>query len=346
MESLESLQNVFSFLGYTAFTFNERNITVGQLIIVPLLIGILWYVIVKAAVRITLLMERREIEPNFVLIFRRMYYMLAFGLLLFTTLSFLNIPLIAFAFLTGALAIGVGFGAQNILNNFISGWILIWEQPIRIGDFLELEDVRGTVRSINTRSTLIRRIDGVHLLVPNSQLLENTVVNWTLVDRLVRSVVRVGVAYGSPAKKVAELMEKVANAHPSIIADPAPVVIFEDFGDNALIFDVYFWIDSFGEKDIDLRAIRSDVRFGIEEALNQHEIVIAFPQRDVHLDGNLTISRPGSGRKSGSQPLPGHEVDDDAGADDSHDAADEDKAQGRVHPGQPAHVHTEQPGDK
>ena len=130
----------------------------------------------------------------------RLYFIVGLLLLGFTTLALLNVPLGAFAFVSGAVAIGVGFGAQNIINNFISGWILMWEKPIRIGDFLELGDVMGNVETINTRSTLIRRTDGVHMLIPNSHLLENTVVNWTLIDKQARGMVRVGVAYGSPCK--------------------------------------------------------------------------------------------------------------------------------------------------
>ena len=206
-----------------------------------------------------------------------------------TALDLLGIPLAAFAFITGAIAIGVGFGAQNIINNFISGWILMWERPIKIGDFLEVGDARGTVESINTRSTRIRRIDGVHMLIPNSYLLENIVVNWTLVDRLTRTQVRVGVCYGSPVKRVAELLEQAVTEQEEVLTEPEPRVIFEDFGDNALVFDAYFWVNATADRD--LRVTRSNVRFRIEALLAENDIVIAFPQRDVHLDGAITINR-------------------------------------------------------
>jgi len=229
------------------------------------------------------------LDPDLILLFHRLYFIVCLLLLVFTTLAILNVPLGAFAFVSGAVAIGVGFGAQNIINNFISGWILMWEKPIRIGDFLEINDVKGTVETINTRSTRIRRVDGVHLLIPNSQLLENTVVNWTLVDRLARGQVRVGVAYGSPVKLVSQLIHQAAIDHELVLKDPDPLVIFEDFGDNALIFDLFFWINTEGERD--LRVIRSDLRFRIEELFAENGIVIAFPQRDIHLDGELKLSR-------------------------------------------------------
>ena len=128
------------------------------------------------------------------------------------------------------------------------------------------------------------------MLIPNSHLLENTVVNWTLVDNLARSEVKVGVAYGSPVKRVAELFQEVMETHPDVLADPEPVVFFEDFGDSALLFGGYFWVNAITERD--LRKIRSDLRFAIDEVFNDNDIVIAFPQRDVHLNGALTLHQP------------------------------------------------------
>ena len=191
-------------------------------------------------------------------------------------------PLTAFAFVSGAVAIGVGFGAQNIINNFISGWILLFEKPVRINDFIEINEHMGVVERIGNRSTRIRRTDGVHLLIPNSQMLERVVVNWTLIDEQIRTIVRVGVAYGSPIKKVAELVLQAVTEQAETQAEPAPRVVLEDFGDNAIIFDAYFWCEVGGERE--LRQIRSAIRFRIAELFHEHDIVISFPQRDVHLD--------------------------------------------------------------
>ncbi|MBT8098713.1 MAG: mechanosensitive ion channel, partial [Gammaproteobacteria bacterium] len=202
-------------------------------------------------------------------------------------LGMLGIPLTAFAFATGAIAIGVGFGSQNIINNFISGWILMAERPIRIGDFIEIDAWQGTVEVVGNRSTRIRRSDGVHLLVPNSQLLERTVVNWTLIDQEIRTTVRVGVEYGSPVRLVSELIMKAVTEASQVKSEPKPSVVFEDFGDNALAFDAYFWCDVAGEKV--LREIRSDIRFRICELFAENDIVVAFPQRDVHLDSKQPL---------------------------------------------------------
>jgi small-conductance mechanosensitive channel len=199
----------------------------------------------------------------------------------------LNIPVAALAFISGAVAIGVGFGAQNIINNLISGWILMSERPVRIGDFVEIDNSRGTVESIGNRSTRIRRIDGVHLLVPNSQMLERVVVNWTLVDRNFRTSVRVGVVYGSDVRLVQRLLMQVAAEQKEVLKEPGPIVVFEDFGDNALIFDLFFWCEATGERE--LRLVRSDMRFRIDEYFNANGVVIAFPQRDVHLYAKTPI---------------------------------------------------------
>jgi small-conductance mechanosensitive channel len=228
-----------------------------------------------------------KMRPDVVHVFKRIAFFTIFILIVLTALGLLGIPLTTFHFATGALAIGIGFGAQNIINNFISGWILMAERPIRIDDFIELDSATGVVEQVGNRSTRIRRSDGVHMLVPNSQLLERTVVNWTLVDREIRTTVRVGVAYGSPVLKVAELIKKAVAEQPESKAQPAPSVVFEDFGDNALIFDAYFWCDVGGEKA--LREIRSAIRFRISQFFDDNGIVIAFPQRDVHLDATKPL---------------------------------------------------------
>lgn len=223
-----------------------------------------------------------RLRPDVAHTIKRVAFFTLLVLVILTALSLLGVPLTAFAFATGAIAIGVGFGAQNIINNFISGWILMAERPIRIGDFIEIDNSMGTVELIGNRSTRIRRTDGVHMLVPNSRLLEQTVVNWVLVDKEIRTVVRVGVAYGSPVRRVADLIMEAVRAQSESKDEPAPTVVFEDFGDSALIFDAYFWCDVGGEKL--LRDIRSEIRFRITDLFAENDITIAFPQRDVHLD--------------------------------------------------------------
>ncbi len=258
-----------------------QSVVVGQIVLV-LLILIVGYLASKLVER---LIERRLAKTSVTADAAYALKRISFYALLVTVamlaLSLLRIPLTAFAFVSGAIAIGVGFGAQNIINNFISGWILMFERPVRIGDFIELDDQKGVVETIGNRSTRIRRTDGVHILVPNSQLLERKVVNWTLVDFDIRSIVRVGVAYGSPTKLVSQLMLQAIHENHAIKKSPEPQIIFEDFGDNSLVFDAYFWSEVRAERD--QRILRSQVRFRIDELFRQHGIVISFPQRDLHM---------------------------------------------------------------
>ncbi len=286
----ETLTLVKNFLSKDLFTLFDITFTSGDLIAIPLIYVVGIWLFKKLAHIATYRLRSSGASADTIHLFKRLFYIVAGAILIVTTLDVMNVPLTAFAFLSGAVAIGVGFGAQNIINNFISGWILMWERPIRIGDFLEVDGARGSVETINTRSTRIRRIDGVHMLIPNSKLLENTVVNWTLIDNLTRTSVRVGVAYGSDCKLVARLIEQATQQQEDILTEPKPVVIFDDFGDNALMFETFFWVNATKERD--LRVIRSQVRFTIDELFAEHDIVIAFPQRDVHLDGTLQLVKP------------------------------------------------------
>ncbi|PKH88076.1 mechanosensitive ion channel family protein [Colwellia sp. Bg11-28] len=280
-------EQLVNFLNISIASIAEQPITIGDILLVPTFL-IIGFFLTKWSVKIiTHRLTTKNTDPNIIHLLQRVFYVVAITIIVITTLDVINVPITAFAFLSGAIAIGFGFGAQNIINNFISGWILMWERPIRIGDFLEVEDAKGIVEQINTRSTRIKRVDGVHLLIPNSKLIENTVINWTLVDSLMRSTVRVGVAYGTSAKKVSELILQATTEQSRILTDPKPLVVFEDFGDNALIFEVNFWMKSNVEGG--LRVMRSNIRFRLDELFEEHNIIVAFPQRDVHLDGSITI---------------------------------------------------------
>ena len=279
------MEQVLAFINYPLFEGANSTYTVGQVVLVLLTVLGGFYLVRRIERLLMTKLAVMQRDKDMILLVRRLYLVVAYVLLVLLILSVLGIPLAAFAFVSGAVAIGVGFGAQNIINNFISGWILMWERPIRIGDSIELGDIKGIVETINTRSTLLRRADGVHILVPNSHLLENRLVNSTLIDKLARSTVRIGVAYGSPLKKVEELIYEAAKEHADIVTMPAPLVVFEDFGENSLIFDLYFWING----DVDLRVIRSDLRFRIAELFDAHDIYFAAPRQEVFLEGSLKM---------------------------------------------------------
>ncbi len=212
------------------------------------------------------------------LVFR---YLLVLLVVLFV-LTIVGVPLTAFTLVGGAVAIGVGLGSQNLVNNFLSGIVLMTERPLKIDDVVEVEGRQGIVEFIGGRSTRIRTFDNVRMVIPNSKLLENTVINWSLMDKDLRREVTVGVAYGSPTEKTRDLILEAVRSHPQVKATPPPLVLFKDFGDNALIFTVYFWVEL--TETIKPLIVESDIRFTIDSLFREAGIDIAFPQRDVHLD--------------------------------------------------------------
>lgn len=197
------------------------------------------------------------------------------------SLNVLNVPMTVFSFLGGALAIGAGFGSQNIVNNFISGLILLAERPIRVGDVIQLDSFTGTVTNIGARSTKISTAANHEIIVPNSKLLETSVVNWTLSDDTVGCVLSIGAAYGSPTREVERLLRIAAAEHPQVLKEPVPEVLFKDFGADSLMFELRFWVHLRESKKME---VESDLRFRIDELFADRGIVIAYPQRDVHLN--------------------------------------------------------------
>jgi small-conductance mechanosensitive channel len=212
----------------------------------------------------------------------RNWAMIFVGLMLaISTLSILKIPLTVFAFFGGALAIGFGFGTQTLIKNFISGIIVLAERKVRVGDILDVEGVVGTVTEINTRSSVIRSADEVETVIPNSLFLENRVTNWTLTSSRVRRSIKVGVAYGTSPQKVMDILTQAASRHGLISKEPAPYAVFEDFGDNALVFSVYYWVDM--SAGANSTVIGSDLRLMIEKNFTEAGIGVPFPQREMHL---------------------------------------------------------------
>ncbi|MEN9974930.1 MAG: hypothetical protein RLZZ282_936 [Verrucomicrobiota bacterium] len=203
------------------------------------------------------------------------------GFLAIATLALLKIPLTVFAFFGGALAIGLGFGMQTLIKNFISGIIVLAERKVRVGDMLDVDGIIGTVTEINTRSSIIRGADDVETMIPNSLFLENRVTNWTLSSSKMRRTLRVSVAYGTAPQVVMEVLTESANRHGLICKTPEAFAVFDDFGESALIFSLYFWLKLGGTTNPMI--VTSDVRLMIEKRFTELGIHIPFPHREVHL---------------------------------------------------------------
>jgi len=205
------------------------------------------------------------------------YAILLAGLVL--ALAALGADLSRFVLLAGALGVGIGFGLQNVVNNFVSGLILLFERPIQVGDVVQLANATGEVRRIGIRSSTLRTPEGADVIVPNGDLISSTVINWTLNDRLRRIDVPVGVAYGSDPEQVLALLRAAAGSHPYILDAPKPGAFFVGFGDSALNFELRVWTDRF---DLWV-ATRSELAVTIHAKLGEAGIGIPFPQRDVNV---------------------------------------------------------------
>jgi small-conductance mechanosensitive channel len=198
-----------------------------------------------------------------------------------------GIDLSKFALLAGALGVGIGFGLQNIVNNFISGLILIFERPIQIGDVIELSELRGTVNRIGIRSSTIRTFSGAEVIVPNANLISNEVVNWTLSDKMRRIEIPVGVAYGSDPNQVLGILKTLARNHESVLKVPEPFVLFRGFGDSSLDFELRFWTGDFNT----WMELQTQVTLLVHDALKGAGIEIPFPQRDLHIKSSDMLQK-------------------------------------------------------
>ncbi len=268
---------------FELWAFGDEAITVSK-VVSALLILILGIVAAKyfIAIVIVRLLQRTRLESGAVAAINKLLFYCAIILVALLSFRLVNIPLTVFTFLGGAVAIGIGFGAQNLINNFISGLVIMAERPIKVDDMIEVEGHFARVEEIGARCTRIRTGENVHILVPNSSFLEKNIINWTLSDKIVRANVSAGVVYGTPVREVERLMLKAAEEHPKVQKKPKPFVLLNAFGDNAMMFEVHFWLMMRGMMEI--RILSSDIRFRIEELFREAGIVIAFPQRDVHLD--------------------------------------------------------------
>ena len=184
-----------------------------------------------------------------------------------------------FSLMAGALGVGIGFGLQNIVNNFISGLVLIAERPILPGDTIEVGGMLGEVKRIGMRSSTVRTWQGAEVIVPNANLISNEVTNWTLSDQQRRLDIPVGVAYGSDVDKVMRLLKEVGGTHEEILDKPEPNALFMGFGESSLDFELRVWTSKFAG----YQKVRSEVVVSVEKALKEAGFVIPFPQRDLHL---------------------------------------------------------------
>ena len=266
-----------------------RSVTVGKSIgAVLILIG--GYLVIARAIRLifALLVARLDLSAATASLVQRWLRLIAVATLVLISVAVVDIPVKIFAFMGGALVLAFGFGAQTLLKNLISGVMLLAERPVRVGDLVEVGNVRGRITTIGIRVSTILTSQGMDMLIPNSMLVEDKLINWTYSTPEMRWELKVGVAYGSDVKAVTAMLVALALAHPEVSNQPnPPMVLFEDFGDSALIFTLRYWLKMVPGRDE--RRVASELRYAILEALTEAKVSIPFAERNLHLTTDAPI---------------------------------------------------------
>ncbi len=263
-----------------SLSFGELNVSLGAALVFFLTVWV--SVLVSRALSSLLevdVLSRLDMPRGLPSVIGRLTRYALISLGFFFALAAIGVELTQLTIIGGALGVGIGFGLQNVVSNFVSGLILAFERPIREGDQIQLETLTGEVRRIGFRATIVRTFDGAEVIVPNASLISKDVVNWTLSDQQRRITVPVGVAYGTDPARVMALLLEVPKQFPGLLKVPEPVALFTGFGDSALNFELRFWT-----VDADRIAVtRSEVTTAVNNALQAAGIEIPFPQRDLHL---------------------------------------------------------------
>jgi small-conductance mechanosensitive channel len=261
-------------------TIGSQQITIGLVMLAIAALGVSYLASWMLQTLLTdNVLARRHVDTGVSTSISRLlhYALVASGFVL--TLVVLGVDLTKMILLVSALGVGIGFGLQTIVNNFVCGLILLLERPLRVGDTVDLGGLPAKITKIGLRSTMVRTDDQADVIVPNTEIITNRVTNWTLTDWQARSVIPVGVAYGSDIALVMQTLKEYALAHPGVLHSPEPQVLFRRFGDSSLDFELRAWV-----ADVDTRLqVASDLRQDIDRRFRQAGIEIPFPQRDLHV---------------------------------------------------------------
>ncbi|UCS95430.1 mechanosensitive ion channel [Echinicola marina] len=268
-------------LEYVVVTLGESKLTVGEIIAIAFSIFLLlivteWirkFTVNRLLTRYNMNIGTRQSVGTII-----RYALLISGFVIIVQNS--GIDLSALGILAGALGVGIGFGLQNITNNFISGLIILFEQPIKVGDRIEVADVNGDVIKISARSTMVVTNDNISIIVPNSQFIDSPVINWSHNDRNIRFNFPVGVSYKEDPQKVRSILMEVATNNEGVLNKPNPDVLFTDYGDNSINFNLRVWTSDYINRP---NVLKSQLYYEIFRRFNEEGIEIPFPQRDLHL---------------------------------------------------------------
>jgi len=288
----ETLQTIKQFCVKVWNTELFGSVTIGSILLLLILFAsviIIERIVQKQLIRRFL--SRTKLQPSLQFGLSRIigYTLIAVGF--YVAFQLVGVDLSSLAIIAASLGVGIGFGLQNIINNLVSGIIILAERPISIGDRIEVAGVAGRVTKIQLRSTTVVTNDNITMIVPNADFISNTVTNWSHGDPKVRIRVPVGVAYGSDLKLLQQLLLEAAGEHPKALRDPSPVVLFTEFGDNSLNFELGVWTQEMTAAPIHFT---SEMNFIIEQKLRENDIEIPFPQRDLHVRSGLPAAAEAS----------------------------------------------------
>ncbi len=274
------LESVNKVLHYTLFKLNQTPVSLASILMFILVVAA-FYLLSRLVRRILSgrLFSRMQMQPGSLFVVTRITHYLIMTLGAVLAFQFVGINLSGLAVIFGLFSVGIGFGLQNVTSNFIAGLILLVERPISIGDRVTIGDTEGNVKEIKIRSTTIQTLNNISYIVPNSEFISSTVINWSLGDPKIRLDIPVGVAYHSEPEKVREILIQVARDNAQVLKQPRPRVLFHGFGDSALNMELQVWV----REPREFRVIRSDINFAIFGAFRAAGIQIPFPQRDVHI---------------------------------------------------------------
>lgn len=274
------------------FSFGNKDITLsGILASLVILLGALLVSHIVQRLLLKRLFSKTRISEGTQFIVRRAFHYLILVLGLLIAIDTLGVDLTALSVFAGLVGIGLGFGLQNIVNNFLAGFTLLLERPVQVGDFIEFEGIYGRVEGIHARSTLIVTNDNISLIVPNSLLTDNTVTNWSTRDPKTRLHIPVGVSYDADPHQVRDILLQVCTNSKEVLDSPAAAVHFVAFGESSLDFEVLAWTDRPRARWV----VSSHLHFDIWDALKQAGIEIPFPQRDLHVRSSVPLPVQGTG---------------------------------------------------
>lgn len=294
-EQIKNLFREFYSLLNTPFAhISETAISINSLLFFILSILLLFYVAKKIRhILVDKILVRAKIEEGIRQSIGTIarYLIIILGMVIIFQSAGLDLS--ALGVVAGALGVGIGFGLQNITNNFISGIIILFERPIKVGDRVEVGDIAGDVVRIAARATTIITNDNISMIIPNSEFISSNVTNWSHNNRMIRFRFPVGVSYNEDPEKIRKLLMEVAAAHEGVLKSPAPSVAFADFGDNSLDFELWVWTIKYTSRPTQLK---SDLYYAIFEKFKQNKVEIPFPQRDLHLRSGFEHLRPPQNR--------------------------------------------------